>query len=342
MIRRIHYLLFTSLILLLLVFFVLDMLLGSVSIPPDKLIRILSGNSENTNWSYILLQMRLPRALNAIITGSGLAVAGLLMQTLFRNPLAGPYVLGISSGASLGVAVYVMSSGIFGFLIGTGIYNYGLVVSAVLGAVSVFLLIVLVASRIRDSVSLLIVGIMFGSLSTAIVSILQYFSRPDLVHKFVIWTLGSLSATGWNQLSIISGIILAGLMISLFLIKPLNALLLGEIHAEATGVNIKRIRYLILLAVGIIAGALTAFNGPIAFIGLIAPHISRMLFNTNNHRILFPACLLTGTILLLACDMISQVPGSFIMLPINAITALVGAPVVVWIIVGKRKLKNSF
>ena len=342
MIRRIHYLLFASLILLLLVFFVLDLLLGSVSIPLAESIRIFNGNTDNANWSYILLQMRLPRALNAIITGSGLAIAGLMMQTLFRNPLAGPYVLGISSGASLGVAIYVMSSAVFGFLIGTGIYNYGLIVSAVVGAICIFLLIVLVASRIRDSVSLLIVGIMFGSLSTAVVSILQYFSRPDLVHKFVIWTLGSLSATGWNQLIIMSGFILAGLLISLFLVKPMNVLLLGETHAEATGVNIKQIRYLILLAVGLIAGALTAFNGPIAFIGLIAPHIARMLFNTTNHRILFPACLLTGTILLLACDMISQVPGRYIMLPINAITALVGAPVVVWIIVGKRKLKTAF
>ncbi len=342
MIRRTHYFLFFSLSLLLAVFFILDLFLGSVHIPVKESIHILSGNSDNSNWSYILLQMRLPRALNALITGSGLAIAGLMMQTLFRNPLAGPYVLGISSGASLGVAIYVMSSGVFGFIIGAGIYNYGMILSAVAGAVLIFLLVILVASRIRDSVSLLIVGIMFGSLTTAIVSILQYFSRPELVHKFVIWTLGSLSSVGWDQLLIMMGFILTGLIVSVFLIKPMNAFLLGEMNAEATGVNIVRIRYLILFGVSIIAGSLTAFNGPIAFIGLIAPHISRMIFNTTNHRILFPACMLTGTILLLGCDIISQVPGKYIMLPINAITALIGAPVVVWIIIGKRKMKTAF
>ena len=330
------------LISLVALFMALDLLLGSVRIPLGESLRILFGHSDHTSWSYILLQMRFPRALTAILTGSGLAVAGLMMQTLFRNPLAGPYVLGISSGASLGVAIYVMSFEIFGFIGWSGIYNFGQAVSAVLGAVIIFILIILIAFRIRDSVSLLIVGIMFGSLTTAIVSILQYFSRPELVQKFIIWTLGSLSSSGWNQILIMVCFILPGILLSIVLIKPMNALLLGEMSAKATGVNLVRVRYLILTATSIIAGALTAFTGPIAFIGLVVPHISRMMFNTTNHRILLPACILTGAGLLLCCDIISQMPGKYIVLPINAITALFGAPVVIWIILGNRKMKTAF
>ncbi len=339
---RARYFFFLLLCLLLLLFLALDLFLGSVHIPVRESFRILFGNPENRNWSYIVLQMRFPRAVNAILTGSGLAVSGLMMQTLFRNPLAGQYVLGISSGASLGVAIYVMSFGILGFPDGAGTSNYGLVIAAVAGAVLIFVMVVLVASRIRDSVSLLIVGIMFGSLATAVVSILQYFSRPELIQKFVIWTLGSLSAAGWEHILIMSCFVLPGLVLTLFLIKPMNALLIGEIDAGASGVNVIRTRYFILISVSIMAGSLTAFNGPVAFIGLIIPHISRMIFNTSNHRILFPACILIGSVLLLCCDIISQVPGRYIMLPINAITALIGAPVVLWIILGKRKMKTVF
>jgi iron complex transport system permease protein len=340
--KKYHLILTAFCSLLLIMVLALDLSLGSVQIPFKETLHILLGNSNHMNWSYIVLQIRLPRILTAVLAGSGLAVTGLMMQTYFRNPLAGPYVLGISSGASLGVAAYVMSFGIFGFASWSGIYNSGLALSAVLGSITVFALIMLIAYRIRDSVSLLIVGIMFGSLATAIVSIFQYFSRPELVQKFVIWTLGSLSSSDWKQILIMICFVLPGVVLLLFLIKPMNALLLGEMNAKATGVNLVRTRYLILSASSIIAGALTAFTGPIAFIGIIVPHGSKMILNTTNHRLLVPICMINGAFLLLCCDLISQVPGTYIVLPINAITALFGAPVVLWIILGKRKIKTTF
>ena len=211
-----------------------------------------------------------------------------------------------------------------------------------MGALIVFILMVIVASHVHDSVSLLIVGIMIGSLTTAVVSILQYFSRPELLQKFVIWTLGSLSSAGWSQILVIICFVIPGIALSVVLIKPMNAMLLGELNAEVTGVNVIKVRYFILLATSIIVGALTAFNGPIAFIGLVVPHMARMLFSSTNHRIITPASILSGTILLLICDTISQVPGQYIILPINAVTAIFGAPVVIWIILGKRKLKLAF
>jgi iron complex transport system permease protein len=340
---RRHHIIFISLVFTLLFFALIDLLLGSVSIPLRSSFQILFGHEENKNWEYILLQMRFPRAITAILTGAGLSVAGLMMQTLFRNPLAGPYVLGISSGASLGVALVVMSASFLPAGIMFAVTSYwGQIIAAIVGATLVFMLIVMVASHVRDSVSLLIVGIMFGSLTTAVVSILQYFSRPELVQKFVIWTLGSLSSTDWGQLQIIAIFVLTGIGLAIFLIKPLNALLLGENNARTTGVNVRRIRYLVLLSASVIAGALTAFTGPIAFIGLAVPHLCRLLFGTSNHRILIPASLIVGALVLVQCDIISQMPGFNIVLPINAITSLFGAPMVLWIIIGKRKLRTSF
>ncbi len=341
--RKNRNIIFISLIVLLLLFGLVDLLLGSVYIPLSSSLQIFFGQEVNANWEYIILQMRFPRAVTAILAGAGLSVAGLMMQTLFRNPLAGPYVLGISSGASLGVALVVMSASFLPVGIMLAVTSYwGQVIAAIIGATLVFLLIVIVASHVRDSVSLLIVGIMFGSLTTAVVSILQYFSRPELVQKFVIWTLGSLSSSGWEQLWIIAVFVIPGVVLSISLIKPMNALLLGENNALVTGVNVTRVRYLILLSTSIIAGALTAFTGPIAFIGLAVPHVCRLLFNTSNHRILLPASLLVGALVLILCDIISQVPGFNIVLPINAITSMFGAPMVLWIILGKRKLRTSF
>jgi len=337
-----YFLLFLVLILLIFMLSVLDLVLGSVKIPLKESLKIITGHASQEGWSYIILQMRLPRLVTAIMTGAGLAVAGLMMQTLFRNPLAGPYVLGISSGAGLGVAIYVMALDIIGL---TGIYrmyDLGQAFAAIVGASLVFILILLVASHLRDSVSLLIVGIMFGSLAGAVVNILQYFSKPDLVQKFVIWTMGSLSSAGWSQIGVMTSFVVPGILISVLMIKPMNALLLGELNAEATGVRTNVVKYLIITSASLIAGALTAFNGPVAFIGLIVPHISRMLFNTTNHRILLPATMLTGIALLLVCDIISQVPGRTIVLPINAITAMIGAPVILWIVLGNRKMKTSF
>ncbi len=322
---------------------VLDTLLGSVRIPLREIPGILAGNSGHTNLYTILMHIRLPRVVTAILTGAGLSVAGLIMQTLFRNPLAGPYVLGISSGASLGVALFIMSAGIITLPAHVVMLSYwGQAVSAISGALLVFLLIVLVASRVRDSVSLLIVGIMFGSMTTALVSVLQYFSEPDQVQKFVIWTMGSLSATGWEHVLVLAPLVLAGVIIVLTLIKPMNALLLGENNARTSGVPVLRTRYLILISTSIIAGSLTAFTGPIAFIGLAVPHLTRMLFRTTNHRTTVPASLLCGALLLITCDLISQVPGQTLVLPVNAITALFGAPVVLWIILGRKRLKSAF
>jgi iron complex transport system permease protein len=339
------YTIFWFLCLLVVILFLLDLILGSVSIPLGSSFRILSGYPENEGWKYIILQLRLPRAVNSMLTGAGLAAAGLMMQTLFRNPLADPYVLGISSGSSLGVAVFVMSTFTisFGPLAHLGLLSsWGQVFAAMTGAVVIFLLIISVSSRLKDTVSLLIVGIMFGSLTTAIVSILQYFSKPELVQRFVIWTLGSLSSANWQQLAVMIPFVIVGLLMALFLIKPMNAILLGENDARAVGVNLSRLRYLILISSGILVGALTVFNGPIAFIGMIVPHLVRLLFGTSNHRIVLPGSILIGASLLLSCDIISQVPGKQILLPINAVTALFGVPVVIWIILGKRNLRTSF
>ena len=332
---------FIGLALVALLLFLLDLLLGSVDIPFGKTISILFGDRSDQSWAYIILSLRLPRAITALFTGAGLAVAGLLLQTLFRNPLAGPYVLGISSGASLGVALFVMSGSFFS---ASWIMNssWGQVTASVAGSVIIFLLIIAVSGRVRDSVSLLIVGIMFGALTTAAVSVLQYFSKPELVQKFVIWTMGSLSSTGWPQLSVMVPVVTAGIVMSVFLIKPLNAWLLGENNARVTGVPVQRVRLYILVASSLIAGALTAFTGPVAFVGLAVPHLVRFLFGTSNHRILIPGTILSGTCLLLVCDIISQVPGQSLVFPINAVTALFGAPVVLWIILGQKKLRSSF
>ncbi len=321
------------------------MWLGSVSIPLDKYFDILLGRSDHSGWKYIVFYLRLPRAITAIITGSGLSVAGLMMQTLFRNPLAGPYVLGISSGASLGVAIFVMSSSIFTlFNFNNGYFHImgGQIVASILGSSMVFLMIIGISSKVRDTVSLLIVGIMFSSLAIAIVSILQYFSEPELVQKFVIWTLGSLSSTSWEQLGLIIPLVCGGLILAVFLIKPMNALLLGEENARTTGVRIGRVKYFILIASSIITGALVAFTGPIAFVGLAVPHIVRLLFNTSNHRVVLPGSIIIGSILVLVCDILSQIPGHSMVLPINAVTALFGAPVVIWIIISRKNRKIAF
>lgn len=343
--KRSYYikLIFFLLVIFVVVMTFLDIMLGSIRIPIKEIIKIVAGNSEHDNWRIIITQIRIPRTLTSILAGSGLAVTGLLMQSLFRNPLAGPSVLGISSGASLGVALFVMTTGTLAVNAGIELFiQWGQVVSAVTGALLVFLLIIIVATKVRDSISLLIVGIMFGSMTTALVSVLQYFSKPDLVQRFVIWTMGSLASTTWHQLKVLSPFILAGILFSVILIKPMNALLLGEKNAEATGVHVGKLRYMTLTVASLIVGALTAYTGPIAFIGLAVPHLVRLLFRSTNHRFVLPGSILLGALVLLICDIVSQVPGRSLVLPINAITALFGGPVVLWIIIGNKKLKSSF
>ena len=331
---------FLGLLLLLMACLTLNIGLGSVRIPfGDVMTVLLGGEIEKETWQYIIENYRIPKAITALLVGAGLGVSGLLMQTLFRNPLAGPFVLGISSGASLGVALLIMGSGIFGGVLASIVTShYGTVIAATLGSFLVLLLIVLVANRVRDTMAILIIGLMFGSITTAIVSVLAFFSSSEQLQQYIFWSFGSLGDLSWSDLGIFALVFFFGILLTTFSLKALNALLLGENYAQSLGVDIKRNRLLIILATSLLAGSATAFVGPIAFIGLAIPHLTRQLFNTNNHTVLFPAVVLFGAILMLVCDTISQLPTSELSLPINAVTSIIGAPVVIWLLVRKRKM----
>ncbi|WP_298476739.1 iron ABC transporter permease [uncultured Maribacter sp.] len=331
---------FLVLSLLLVVFFGINISLGSVSIPfSDTINSVFGGTTTNNSWNYIIWNYRIPKAFTAIIVGSGLALSGLLMQTLFRNPLAGPFVLGISSGASLGVAFLIMGSSLFTSLFSFSIIsNLSLAITSSIGSFIVLLSVLIVASRVKDSMTLLIIGLMFGSITAAIVSVLSYFTNAEKLQQYVYWSFGSIGNLTWEQLGILLCLCLLGIILSIVSIKTLNALLLGENYARSLGINIKKMRYLIILATGLLAGGITAFAGPIAFIGLAVPHLTRQIFDTTNHKILVPAVLLYGAILMLLCDTVAQLPSSASVLPINAITSIIGAPVVIWLLVRKRKM----
>ncbi len=327
-----------------LLLFIADLSLGNVHIPfRDIIAGLFGGDFDNEIWSNIFYYFRLPRAITAVLVGAGLGISGLQMQTLFRNPLAGPFVLGISSGASLGVAILVLASySLGGILIGSGITGWGTVIAASLGAGFVFLIILLVSFRVKESMSLLIIGIMVASITGSIVGALQYFSSAEQIQIFLIWTLGSLGGVTWAELQVLIPTVVIGSMLAFLMFKPLNALLLGDNYATSLGIDLKRSRLLIIVSTCILAGAITAFSGPIAFIGLAVPHITRLVFNTSDHKKLIPFVALTGIILMLICDIISQLPGQEDVLPINIVTSLVGAPVVIWIIMRKRVSKNAF
>ena len=331
---------FLALLVVLLVCFLLNISLGSVSIPlMDTIHAITGGQVEQESWRYIIWNYRIPKAFTAILVGSGLALSGLLMQTLFRNPLAGPFVLGISSGASLGAAILIMGSVLVSGWIGISlISDVSLAIAASIGSFVVLLAVMAVASRIKDTMALLIIGLMFGSITAAVVTILSYFSSAEKLQQYIYWSFGSVGNLSWPQLSLLLVIILMGILLSILSIKSLNAFLLGESYARSLGVNIKGARYLIITATGLLAGGVTAFAGPIAFIGLAVPHLTRQIFDTTNHRILVPAVLVYGSILLLLCDTIAQLPTSAHVLPINAITSIVGAPVVIWLLLKKRQM----
>jgi iron complex transport system permease protein len=324
-----------TLFLALVLAFIADLCLGTVYIKPQVIWRIINGSSTNEVASYIILQLRLPRAVMALLTGSGLAVAGLLMQTLFRNALAGPFVLGISSGAGLGVALAVMGSTALGIANLSGI---GLVIPSILGSFLVLILIALLSLRIKDTMGLLIVGIMVGSLSSAIVGILSYLSTSDELKRYIFWSLGSLGNVSWDAIGLLTAIFCIALSLILLIMKPLNTLLLGESYARSLGINITKTRWTLILITSLLAGSITAFAGPIAFIGLAVPHIARLFMPTINHKVLIPVAMLLGAILLLCCDMIAQLPFSNLSLPINAVTSLLGAPLVIWLILKKRNL----
>ena len=313
--------------------FLADIAIGSVNLSLSDVWATLTGNSDNLIYHEIILNHRLPKAITAILAGGALSVAGVLMQTLFHNPLAGPDVLGVTSGASLGVALLTLGTSTLPLWLITG---WGPVMAAIIGAVCVLLLVIIVSIRIPQTVSLLIIGMMFGYFAGAIVSILQSMSNPDTLKLFITWTFGSLSSVGWGQMAVMAPIIISGIFLALLLQKQLNVLLLGRNYASGLGISVTQLRLWIILATALLAGTSTAFTGPIAFIGITMPHIARGLFQTPNHRIILPASMLCGAIILLICDLISQMPGFQGTLPVNAVTALFGAPVIIWII-----LKNK-
>ncbi|MEL6811957.1 MAG: iron ABC transporter permease [Bacteroidota bacterium] len=332
--------LFVLLLLVLVVVFLLNLSLGSVSIPlQDILASLTGGEASKSSWQYILIDYRLPKAITAILVGSGLAVSGLLMQTLFRNPLAGPFVLGLSSGASLGVAILILGAGAFGGILGSWLTNeWSLVIASAFGSFLVLLAVLAVTLRVKDTMAILIIGLMFGSVTAAVVGVLSYFSSAEQLQQYVFWSFGSLGNQSWSGVLILSICTVLGVIFSFAVSKSLNALLLGENYARSMGVQIKRTTLLLIITTSILAGGITAFAGPIAFIGLAVPHIARQWITTANHRILIPAVLLFGSIIMLVCDMVAQLPFSEYTLPINAITSLIGAPVVIWLLVRKRKL----
>ena len=320
---------------LLLLCFVVNINLGSVSISTSDVFSSLFGFTDN----YIIQNYRLPKAITAVLVGSGLGISGLLMQTLFRNPLAGPFVLGISSGASLGVALVILGSGLFGGIFASlFISKWSIVIAASLGSFLVLLAVLLVSSKVRDTMAILIIGLMFGSITAALVSVLSYFSSAEQLQQYIFWGFGSLGNLSRSELLIFFSIYSIGILLTIISIKTLNTLLLGENYAKSLGLNIKQSRLIIILATSLLAGTTTAFAGPIAFIGLAIPHMTRQFFNTSNHKILLPAVFIIGAIVMLICDSIAQLPTSDYTLPINAITSLIGAPVVVWLLVRQRKM----
>lgn len=330
-------------ILICLLLFAVNLASGSVLIPVQEVIgRFIGGEFSKSSWETIVIGYRIPKAFTAILAGIGLSLSGLQMQTFFRNPLAGPYVLGVSSGAGLGVALLIMAGSAFGWSMYSGGFGiWAVVFSATLGSVLVLLLMSLIAWKVKDSMTLLIVGLMFGSAVSALISVLSYFSGADQLKMFTIWTMGSLGSTQPDQLFAFLVAVLLGLLPLLVNLKSFNAMLLGEAYAESMGVNVHRLRWAMIVSTGILAGSVTAFCGPIAFIGIAVPHMARLVFKTGDHRVLFPASALIGAAVLLACDTISQVPGSAQTLPINAVTSLVGAPMVIWLIL-RRNFSKEF
>ncbi len=336
-----------ALLVLVLLLLVLDLALGSVTIPFMEVVNILSGSgSENFAWQKIVESIRIPKAFTAILAGIALSLSGLQMQTLFRNPLAGPSVLGITAGASLGVAVVMLSSGFVttSYTIQQlGITGSWLIVLAsTAGSALIFLIIIAISLRINDNIVLLIVGIMLSNVTIALVSVWQYFSGPEQIQDYLIWTFGSLSGVTRQHLQVLSITVIVGTLITFVSSKYLNLLLLGENYARSMGLNIKGVKVLIIASTSLMAGAVTGFCGPIGFIGIAVPHLSRSLLNTSDHRVLIPISCLIGAALMLFCDIIAQWPGSQTTLPINSVTALIGSPIVLLVILKNRNLKAAF
>ena len=322
--------------------FVANLLYGSVRIPVNEVINILLGGvSEKAAWGYIILESRLPQALTALLSGAALAASGLMLQTAFNNPLAGPDVLGINAGAGLGAAIVLL---LFGGLVPAGNLFLGgslaLVGAAFIGALLVTLIIIFFAARLRSHAMLLIIGMMIGYIVSSAVSLLNFFSTAEGVQSYMMWGMGNFGGVSRNSIPLFSILILIGIGIAISLIKPLNALLLGERYAENLGINIRNTRLLLLLATGLLVAVTTAYCGPISFIGLAVPHMARLLLGTGNHRSLMPTTILCGSLIALLCNLISTLPGDNGLLPLNAITPIIGAPIIIYVIVSRRKGLN--
>ena len=320
------------------VLFVLNLLLGSVSIPARDVVSILLGNeASKASWQFIVLESRLPQAITATLCGAALAVSGLMLQTAFRNPLAGPSVFGINSGAGLGVALVMLFLG-GGLSVGSvSITGFAAILSAAfVGSMTVMAIIFFFSTLIRNSVMLLIIGIMIGYISNSAISLLNFFATDEGVKSYMVWGMGSFGGVSMANMPVFAIVTIAGLFGALLLIKPLNALMLGDRYAENLGVNIMRVRNWLLIVTGVLTAITTAFCGPVAFIGLAVPHIARLLLTTDNHRQLLPATLLCGSVVALVCNLICYLPGESGVIPLNAVTPLIGAPVIIYVIARKR------
>jgi iron complex transport system permease protein len=338
--------LWIGLILLFLLAFALELALGSLMIPLKSVVSILlGGNDAPEGWRQIVLLFRLPRALTAALAGAALGIAGLKMQTLFRNPLADPFVLGISSGAGLGVALVVLAANGAGWsamLARTGFLgNASIILAAIVGAVIVMGIVLGVARKVENSLTLLIVGLMFGYISSSLVSVLMQFSLEHQMQNYITWTFGSFAGVTWRQLAVFAPVVMTGILLAWLLAKPLNALLLGDSYARSMGVPVLLIRSCIIIGTALLAGSVTAFCGPIGFLGIAVPHLCRMLLKTGDHHTLVPAVVLLGSILAMLADILAQAPGTDMALPLNAVTALIGAPVVVGVILRRRHVMEA-
>lgn len=318
--------------------FLLNLIIGSVDIPLTDVVAILfSKDCAQASWEYIILQTRLPQAITAVLCGSSLAVSGLLLQTAFRNPLAGPSIFGINSGASLGAALVMLAFG-GGITLGTVSLTgfVAVLVAAFIGAGAVMAVLLLFAGMVRNNVMLLIIGIMIGYIASSAIALLNFFATEEGVHSYMVWGLGNFGGVSMRQIPLFATATVAGLSLSILLIKPLNTLLLGEQYAENLGINTLRLRNSLLVITGILTASATAFCGPIAFIGLAVPHIARMILNTDDHRQLLPGTIITGAAVALVCNLICALPGENGVIPLNAVTPIMGAPVIIYVIMRRR------
>lgn len=335
--RRLHITLFVLIAVVLVVASFGDLLLGTTLIPLDEVWAVLVGESTNANYVKIITELRLPKIVVAILSGVALSVSGLQMQTLFRNPLAGPYVLGINSGASLGVALFTLAMPMFGLASGSMIVRLGLTGMAWIGSAVILMLVMSLSRKIKNINTILIVGMMLGSAISAVVGVLQYVGSEASLKAFVVWTMGSLSTVTRGDIAIFAPAVALGLLLSVVAIKSLNMLLLGENNARTMGLNVERSRLILFISTTLLAGSVTAFCGPIGFIGLAMPHLARLTFRTADHRVLLPASMLWGALSMVLCSLVADVVAhSSLVLPVNTITALLGVPIIIFVVVRNR------